>query len=140
MPKRLPVDPERHQVPGPQRHVRIEQDLLGDVADGPVPPARGAPSDEDLPGGRAFEAEDHPQQGGLAGAVGADQPGELPGPHAEADVVEDLRRRQRHADALDRQESHRRVAGCRSITGAGSRCRAATAFRMALTSASIHDW
>ena len=33
IPKPVTVDPERHQVPGPQRHVGVEQRLLGHVAD-----------------------------------------------------------------------------------------------------------
>ena len=38
--------------------------------------------------GRAVQAEDHPHRGGLARAVRAEEPGHLPGPDREAEVVD----------------------------------------------------
>jgi hypothetical protein len=42
----VPVDPERHEVTGTQRHVRVEQNLLGDVTDRRVPVGSGRPKHE----------------------------------------------------------------------------------------------
>ena len=55
---------------------------------------RGLPEDRYPAAGGPLQAEDHPQQRRLARAVGADQPGELPGVDGEADIVEDLPPRQ----------------------------------------------
>jgi hypothetical protein len=63
------VDAQGDHIFHPERHVRLDQQLLRDIADGGVL------------GDRAFcdvlEAEDDPEQGGLARAVRADQAGEL---------------------------------------------------------------
>ena len=68
---------------------RGEEELLRHVSD----PASGAPADAGAhaPRGRLLEAQDDPEQGGLAGAVRADQPGELAGPDLQGDVIEDCR-------------------------------------------------
>src|SRR5262249_59492237 len=131
------VGSERDQVPGPDRHVRVEQHLLRDVAEGGAPRPRLA-LDGHGPARGPLQAEDHPQQGGLARAVRADQAGELSRPDGEAYVVEDLPTRQRDADTLDAEDrrcmvlvSHHRLWVDTLLV---------TAFSMALVSASIHVW
>jgi hypothetical protein len=75
------VDTQRDDIRHPQRHVRVDQQLLRDIADG------GVLCD------RAFcdvlEAEDDAEQGGLAGAVRTDQAGELALSDVERDVLQD---------------------------------------------------
>ena len=47
------------------------------------------------------QAEDHPHRGGLAGAVGPDEPGDLPGLHGERHPVQGDRRAEALAQAVD---------------------------------------
>ena len=94
----VPVEAEPDDVAGPQRHVGVEQHLLGDVADQRLRRACGAPADQHLARAAGLEAEHDPHQRRLPGAVGADQAGELARPDRERDVVEDLA--SRRADTL----------------------------------------
>ena len=138
----VPIQPERDQVPGPHRHVRVQEDLLRDIADGRVPPGAWPSQDGHAPGGRPLQAEDHPQQRRLACPVRADQAGELAGADGEAYVVEDLPAAQGHADPGDVEDLFCDGAGRRPV-GHHSFCveiLSATALRRALTSATIHDW
>ena len=85
-------------------------------------------------GAHALQAEDHPQQRRLAGAVGADQARELAWADGEADLLQHLTTGQPYADALDRQDL--------AAVGHQSFCVetfSASALCSARTSASIHD-
>ncbi len=138
----VPVQAKPDQVPGPQRHVGIELDLLRHVADPRHPrPARPA-VDPHLAGVGRQQAEYHPQQGGLARPVGADQADELTGLDPQSHVLEHLAAAESHADVVDGEHvfggggcslvGHRHNF-CVEILSVTARCRAAT-------SASIHDW
>ena len=136
--KSLPVDTETDKVACSQRHVRVERDPLRYVADRAVDVRSRLHAHR--AGARGDEPEDDPQQRCLAGAVGADQAGELTGIDMEGDVAKDLATGQRHADAVDR-ENFVRTAGGMSLHGyrlcVETPC--TTAFCNAVTSASIHD-
>jgi hypothetical protein len=92
----LPVEAKRDQVAAAQRHVRIEQELLRDVTD--IRPRSGAAPDPHLPEERRLETQDHAEQSGLAGAVRADQAGELAGAQREADMIEHRSSAQAYGD------------------------------------------
>jgi hypothetical protein len=159
------IQAEADEVAGAQRHVGVEQELLRHVADpreaptrpfvpcAPDPRSALGAAEEDPPGARRLQAQDHPQERGLTGPVGADQPGELAGPDVEMDVAEHLAPAELHADPLHGED---RVAALGLLAGRGicSRSvalapghqslwvetRRATASRSARTSASIQDW
>ena len=132
----LPVDAEADEVSRAQRHVGIERDPLGHVSDERLTPR--AAFDSYRARTRGDESEDHPKQRCLAGAVRADQSCELTRVDVKADVTEDLATGQADADAVNGED----------FVGAGAFLHnyrlcvdtpSATAFRSALTSASIHD-
>ena len=83
--ERLPVEPEPDQVAAAQRHVGVEQELLRHVADQPGCAASAAGRRPGSARARRLQPEDHPEERRLAGAVGADQPGELAGGDREVD-------------------------------------------------------
>ena len=58
------------------------------------------------PRGDVLEAGDHPQQGRLAAAGGADQHDELAVADGDVDAVDDGRRAEGLADVADRDRSH----------------------------------
>ena len=107
----------------------------------PIEASRGRPRravDEHRAPGDRLQAEDDPEQGGLARPVRPDETGELAGADGERDVPEDLPAAQPHADPVQPEQlccHHGPV-----ITGARSRPCLATAFCRSWTSASIHDW
>src|SRR5262249_18375301 len=84
----LPWAARTRQYAGRHGHVGVELDLLRHVADEAL--ARGPRLAADFGGarGRRQQPENHLEQGGLAGPVGPDQPGELAGADAEADVAQ----------------------------------------------------
>ena len=138
------VEAEPDEVAGAQRQVGVEQDLLGDVADQRVASRAGAAVDQDAPRARRLQAEDDAEQRRLAGAVGADQAGELAGRDREADLASRISRPDsrtsdllaptgcsacRRARAVDRCSQLRRRAPVRDGP-----------FAAPCTSASIHDW
>jgi hypothetical protein len=61
---------------------------------------RGAPSSSTA----RLQAQDDPEQGGLARAVRSDQAGELTGADAERDVVEDLPAAEPDTDVLQPEQ------------------------------------
>ena len=67
----------------------------------------------------SLQSTDHIEQGGLAGAVGTDQPGDRPGPDGEAHVAEggDAAEPDRHL--RHGQGARTRPAGCSSAGGTG---------------------
>ena len=135
----VPVQPEPHDVAGPQGKVGVDKDLLGHVADRPVAAGPRCAIDEDLAVGRLQQPQDHPQNGGLTGAVGPDQSGELARPDGEVDVMEDLPTRKPYADPI---EGHH-VGKCRFRAhrdSASVEVPWARALYRALTSACIQDW
>ena len=81
------VDAETDEVAGPQRRVGVEQELLRYVADQRVAARASAPGDQHAAAAGRLEAEDDAEQRRLAGAVGADQPGELAGLDRETDLA-----------------------------------------------------
>src|SRR3954453_15557430 len=86
---RLHPEPEGHVLG--DAHVAEEGVVLEDEADAPRPDvavARVLAVEQDLPGGGEVEAGDDAQQGGLAGAGGAEQSHELAGLDAQGDIVE----------------------------------------------------
>jgi hypothetical protein len=115
------VDAERHHVPDPQWHVRLDQQLLRDVSDVRVQ----CPG----PGRHRLEAEDEAQQGGLARAVRPDQPGELARADGERDIVEDRAAAEADADVGEVEQGHRCSVDVLLVTALVS----------AWTSASIQD-
>ena len=127
------VEPERHQVAGPDRHVRVEGHLLGDIAQRSAVAGEWFPEEPNLPRAGSLESEDHPQQRRLAHPVGPDQPGELPFVHLERDVFEDGPTREGDPHLVEGEDG-----------GVAHRCSVevpwATAAWMAATSATIHDW
>ena len=112
-PEPVPVDAERHDVPGPQRHVRVDDELLRHVADGGLVLAVHRLAVDEHPAARRLEqAEDDPEQGGLARAVRADDPGELALAERERHVAEHLAAAEADADVVEREQvrSRRRAA------------------------------
>ena len=146
------VQPERDQVPGPHRHIRVEHYLLRDVADGLAPQRARLAEDRHRAGARPLQAENDSQQRRLACPVRADQPGELPGLDGEADLVEDLPPAERDADVVDAEYFGRdgdfgRQRGLVLVAHYWLLCHnfcvetlLVTAFSMAWTSASIQLW
>ena len=142
----MPVDPERDQVSGPQREVRVKRELLGHVADQRVAAATRRAADEHRSTGGAGRPQDHLEQRRLAGSVGADQPGELTGRDREVDLGQYLPAPQSRADVVDREDlltrgrgGEVRWLGCRAhsfvvdFPSVTARCRACS-------SAIIQDW
>ena len=140
-PEAMPVEAEADHVAGTERHVGVEEDLLGDVADDRVAVGERPPAHQNAPRARRLEPEDDPEEGGLARPVGADQTGELARHDPEADVMEHLPPGQPDADAIDVQD---RVIGTLVESGAAhSRfvdTPRASACCTALTSATIQVW
>ena len=127
----MTVQAQAHQVPGPQRHVGVEERLLGDVADRTAPPPAVATLDLDPAGARSLQAEDHPEQRRLAGTVRPDETDELAGVELEGDPVEHLAAAQGDVDRLEPQ--HR-------VHSFSVEVLSTTARVMAWTSASIQVW
>lgn len=75
------VEAEGHEVAGAEREVGVEGEFLRDVAD--------AAGGGDAAGGFFLEAEDGADEGGFAGAVGADEAADFAGAEGKGDVVED---------------------------------------------------
>ncbi len=127
------VQAEGHQVAGPHGHVGVEGHLLGHVPEGAPVLGERRPEHPDLTRARTLEAEDDPQEGGLAHPVRADEPGELALVDLERDVVEDGPPGKGDTHLVDGE--HRRL---------GHRCSVevpwATAASMAFTWAIIQDW
>ena len=82
------VEAKRHEVPRPHRQIRIERELLRDIADRRE---RAAAVDGDAAAAGRQQAEDGAQQRRLARPVGADQAAELPRREREVDVLENGR-------------------------------------------------
>ena len=139
----MPVEAEGHQVSGPQGHVRVEQDLLGDVPDGPVPAGpRRSERRATLPALGRCRPRITRNKVVLPAPLEPISPVNSP---ARTLKLTSSRIWRPDSDTLTpstRSISLARRAGWRqaSITGAGSRRRSVTAFWMAFTSASIHDW
>src|ERR1039458_9172256 len=68
-----------------------------------APRTRAAGHEHAAAGGR-LQAQDDPEQGGLAGAVGADQPGELARADREADLAQHLSATKADADPIDSED------------------------------------
>ena len=137
----VPVDAEPHEVTRPQGHVRVEVDPLGDIADGTVAPLARSARDLHRARRRHLESEDHLEHRRLARPVRADEAGELPRAHSEADLVEDLAPGEDQRHALEREHLLPAVTGlCRGAHKRSVEILSATAFRRALTSASIQVW
>jgi hypothetical protein len=137
----VPVEAQGHDVAGTERHVGVEEDLLGNVADDRVAPGERPATHQNAPGAGRLKTEDDPEEGGLARPVGADQTGELARHDPEADVVEHLSPGQPDADPVDVQD---RVAGTR-VGGGDVHSRVVetppdSACSTARASAAIHDW
>ena len=101
------VEAEPDQVARPHRHVRVELDLLRNVADQLPALRRRQAADRDLAGRQRLQAEDDAQQRGLPGAVRADQPDELAGPETEPDVLQDVAPAEPDAGPVDGQDLSR---------------------------------
>ena len=91
------------------RHVRVERVGLEDHGD--VPAARSevghvAVADPDLAAGHVLEARDHPQQGRLAAARGADEHEELAVGDLERDVVDGPHRTECLAHLVEPDRRH----------------------------------
>ena len=85
-----------------------EPQSLRDVAEPPARLSRGrAAEQQHPPGRRAEQAEQEPQQGGLAGAVGAHEPDHLAGAHLEVHAVD---RRERAEPAYGLRGDGERLA------------------------------
>ena len=123
------VDPESHQVPRPQGHVRVEPDALGDIADGPVATRTRMAGEEHLACRRCLQPENHPEYGRLAGAVGPDEAGDLAGMETEPDVVEDLPAGEPERHTFERADLLTTCAGCE---GVGHKCSVETLSTTAL--------
>src|SRR5450759_4511979 len=106
----VPIEAEADHVAGAQRHIGVQLDLLRDVADHPAALAAGPAADAHLAAGGLLQAEYHPQQRRLAGAIRADEPYEFAGPDGEPHVTQNLTAAQPHADAVN-GEHLGRVAG-----------------------------
>ena len=89
---------------------RVEQgaDLAQRLGEG----ADGAAEHERLAGGRPVEAEDHPHGGRLAGAVRAEEAGDLPGLDVEAEVVDGDDVAVALGEAADGDHGRRSGIGC----------------------------
>src|SRR6202044_3629281 len=98
------VKAQANKVARSQRHVGIELELLWYVADQRVAPRARRGSDQHGAVRRCLQAKDHAEQRRLAGAVWADQAGELAGIDREADVAQDLAAGQADADLVDRED------------------------------------
>src|SRR5699024_2559110 len=74
---------------GADPHLRVEPPFLRHVSDGAAHVEIDRPiADPHLAGVRGEHAQGDPHRRGLAGAVAADEPEDLAGAHAEADVVQ----------------------------------------------------
>ena len=138
MPNLCPSIPSETDVPDPQRHVRLDGQLLRHVPDrGIARRPRRAVDEHRAPGDR-LQTEDDPEQGGLARPVRPDETGELAGADGERNVPEDLPAAQPHSDPVPAG------AVLRSSWPRHHRCSVetllATAFCRSWTSVSIHDW
>ena len=81
------VEAEADEVAGAQRQVLRERLLLRHVADG-LAAARGRlPPDQHLPRVQRLQPQEHPQQRGLAGSVGAQHGEELTGRDVEVEAL-----------------------------------------------------
>ena len=115
----MTVDAQRDEVAGAQRQVGIERELLGHVADQRVAPAARRAADQHRAADRRRRAQDDPEQRRLAGAVGADQAGELARRAIEKSTSSSTwPAAETRADARDREDllrrGLRRCAGDRS--------------------------
>ena len=129
-PELVPVQAERHHVAGAQRHVGVDNQLLRHVADrGLVLVVQRDAVHQNPPARRLKQAEDDAKQGGLAGPVRADDPGELASPERERDVAEHLTAAEAHADTVKRQQGHGH--GCSvEVCAVTASCRACTSVRI----------
>ena len=77
--------------------------------------------DEHLTRAGVLQAGDHVEERGLAGAVGTDQRGDVPGPHVDRHVVEHLQPAEAHRDVADLEQRHcvRIQLGDRARRGSG---------------------
>ena len=98
------VQAEAHHVPDPQRHVRLDGQLLRHVPDRGVTGRAGVAVEQHRAAGDRLQAEDDPEQGGLARAVRPDEAGELAGADAERHVAEDLPAAEADADVLQPEQ------------------------------------
>ena len=96
-PVAVPVLAEGDEVAHAQRHVHVEVHLLGHVAHPAL--GQGVAGPAHLAARRREQSQHQAQQGGLAGAVGADQSGELAGLEVEVDVAQDESTRHLHVHA-----------------------------------------
>src|SRR5487761_312525 len=135
-PEAVPVDTEGDEIPRTQRHVRLQRDLLRDIADLRIAPGAPCAGDPDVPPARIDQPEDHPEQRGLTGSIGSDQPGEFPRGEGEGHPVQYAVAAERDADALHLEHV---VGSCnRGAHALAHRCwverPSVTAFLMAATS------
>ena len=133
-PSLFPSMPSPTTFLGAQRHVLVDGQLLRYVPDqASAVPRLGTAVQQHPALGRRGEAEDDAEQGGLAGAVRADQAGELAGRYRERDAAEDLAAAESDAYVLQAQE----VVVCHRCS---VETLAVTALSRALTSAVIQVW
>src|SRR5205823_3919668 len=105
-------------------HLRVEAAFLRHVPEpSPSGPAQRLPVPTNGPAAGAEHAEDDPHGGGLAGPVGADEPGHPPATDREGDVFEDKASVKAAADRVDLEcTGHAADARCRGQpTASGAR-------------------
>src|SRR5262249_21717251 len=146
------VKAERHDIAGPQRHVRVDHQLLRHVADAPLVALLPLPAvDEHLAARRLLQAEDDAEQRGLAGAVGTNETGELALADRERDPAKPRAAAQPYAYAVEREQIRAGhplrpcLLPCRFLRHRCPHRRSVeawpvTALRRACTSASIQLW
>src|SRR5207249_9142262 len=109
-PPAMAVDPEAHEVPTAEREIGVEVGALRDVTDPRIASARRMAEDLDSPRRWRDEAEDRPQQRGLARSVRTEDRHERAGCDVERKIAPDdaLPVGQRDAIEPDRKIGHQR--------------------------------
>src|SRR5438552_2491284 len=100
---------KQHQVPSAQRQVRLERPPLRYVADGRVATPGRRTQDDNRAGARPDLAEQQPQQGSLASAVGADQAKERALWNRDAGMLPDGATTQGHRDIIQDHRGNERL-------------------------------
>jgi hypothetical protein len=121
----------------------IEREALRHVADAPLDAFRVAAdvdaADDGRSGCRREQSAQHPDRGGLAGAVAAKEAEDLAGTHLERHVVDGKEVAETAGQVLDvdcRRRRHRLLAGHQRPTARSSRASASRTFACALVRSS----
>jgi hypothetical protein len=94
------VDAQRDHVAPAQRQLLVQRAALWHIADGRIPAAWWPIEDGDPPGIWSQQAQEHPQQRRLAGAIGTEDGDELAAGDVKGAAAPDRARATPHRQAL----------------------------------------